>query len=278
MISIQGGRGKCKGRFLFSRAAAEPAAPGIGIYSGERIDISRIPDIILTKQLIKELAGMSGKENERDSRQRILDAALDVFYEAGFDGARVDEIAKRAGVNQALIYYYFKSKEGLFKELIHLNIDEMILVKKDAVGGKDVYDWSIYDEKLVREVVDRVMGTVREKEKVLSIIAGELFKNSRRQNYAAVFDAFLPAVRDSQKKLLALGADRKEIERGVVAGLFFGSVPMITYVTLGKKMADYYGIDKESMDRIFTEFIYQFSEHYVQFLKDRMKADPKELL
>lgn len=218
---------------------------------------------------------MTRKEKDGDSRQRILDAALDVFYEAGFDGARVDAIAKRAGVNQALIYYYFKNKEGLFKELICLNIDEMISAKKNAAGGNDLYDWSIYDEKVIREIVDKMMDTVREKEKVLSIIVGELFRNSRRKSYSTVFEAFMPAVRESEEKLLALGADRKEIDRGVVAGIFFGSVPLITYATLGKKLAEYYGIDKGSMDRIFTEFIYDFSENYLQFLKSRMKASPQ---
>lgn len=216
---------------------------------------------------------MPRKENGQDSRQQILDAALDVFYEAGFDGARMDAIAKRAGVNQALIYYYFDSKEGLFKELLTLNVNEMVSVKKDAIGRDDVYDWSIYNEKLIREVVDKMVGAVKQKEKVLSIIVGELFRNSRRKNYGAVFDAFMPAVRDSQEKLLALGADRKDIDRGVVAAIFFGSVPMITYATLGKKLADYYGIDKGSLDGIFTEFIYDFSENYVEFLKSKMKAN-----
>ena len=52
---------------------------------------------------------------ELDSRERILDAARSEFAEKGFDGARVDEIAKRADVNKALIYYYFKGKDELLK-------------------------------------------------------------------------------------------------------------------------------------------------------------------
>ncbi len=49
-----------------------------------------------------------------DRRQQILEAALDVFAEQGFEGATTKEIASRADVTQGLIYFYFPSKEDLF--------------------------------------------------------------------------------------------------------------------------------------------------------------------
>ncbi|MVU81494.1 TetR family transcriptional regulator [Nocardia sp. ET3-3] len=51
------------------------------------------------------------------SRQALLEAALDEFAAKGFDGARVQEIADRAGVNKQLIAYYFGGKEGLYREI-----------------------------------------------------------------------------------------------------------------------------------------------------------------
>jgi AcrR family transcriptional regulator len=62
----------------------------------------------------------SGKERKRDSertRERILDAAVVEFGEHGFAGARISAIARRAGVNEQLISYYFDSKEGLYRTL-----------------------------------------------------------------------------------------------------------------------------------------------------------------
>src|ERR1051325_6636296 len=50
---------------------------------------------------------------DRETEQRILDAARAVFIRRGTFGARMQEIAKEAGVNQALLHYYFRSKEGL---------------------------------------------------------------------------------------------------------------------------------------------------------------------
>ncbi|HMH82405.1 MAG TPA: TetR family transcriptional regulator [Gemmatimonadales bacterium] len=45
---------------------------------------------------------------------RIIAAAREEFSRRGFDGARVDQIARRAGVNKQLLFYYFHSKRGLF--------------------------------------------------------------------------------------------------------------------------------------------------------------------
>jgi len=65
----------------------------------------------------------SPEERRRDadnSRRLLLAAALDEFAEKGFAGARVQDIAARAGVNKQLINYYFDSKEGLYRSLQEL--------------------------------------------------------------------------------------------------------------------------------------------------------------
>lgn len=51
------------------------------------------------------------------SHQRLLDAALHEFAAKGYAGARVQDIADRAGLNKQLINYYFGGKEGLFKAI-----------------------------------------------------------------------------------------------------------------------------------------------------------------
>ena len=53
-------------------------------------------------------------ERSAESRARILDAALSEFSAHGLAGARMDRIAASAGVNKALLYYYFDSKEDLY--------------------------------------------------------------------------------------------------------------------------------------------------------------------
>jgi len=66
---------------------------------------------------------MSDRENMRD---RIKQAAAEVFSERGFDGARMQEIADRAGANKAMIYYYFNSKEALFTAIFSENFTNLL--------------------------------------------------------------------------------------------------------------------------------------------------------
>lgn len=54
----------------------------------------------------------------KDARQRILDAALEIFSDEGFAGTTTREIAARAGVNLGLIKYYFGSKDALWRAVV----------------------------------------------------------------------------------------------------------------------------------------------------------------
>lgn len=58
-------------------------------------------------------------QQDSDSRARILSAAREVFHRAGFDGARTKDIADAAGINKALLHYYFRSKDDLFEAVFH---------------------------------------------------------------------------------------------------------------------------------------------------------------
>lgn len=60
-------------------------------------------------KIIEETSG----EHDGDTETRILDAAHAVFVRVGTSGARMQEIADEAGVNKALLHYYFRSKDRL---------------------------------------------------------------------------------------------------------------------------------------------------------------------
>jgi TetR/AcrR family transcriptional regulator len=72
-------------------------------------------------------------EQGDETRERILAAATAQFKEKGLAGARVDEIAKAAGCNKQLIYYYFGDKAGLYEE----SLKRMVGVSNDMQAGWD---------------------------------------------------------------------------------------------------------------------------------------------
>lgn len=62
------------------------------------------------------------KRRAEDRPDEILAAAADTFHECGFDAARVEDIARRAGLSKAAIYLYFPSKEDILRALIEREI------------------------------------------------------------------------------------------------------------------------------------------------------------
>ncbi|WP_137723244.1 TetR/AcrR family transcriptional regulator [Prescottella subtropica] len=69
----------------------------------------------------------------------ILSAALDVFYEKGFHGSSVREIARRVGVTVPALYYHYENKEGLLVALIELSTGDVLHRARAAneAGGDD---------------------------------------------------------------------------------------------------------------------------------------------
>ncbi len=68
---------------------------------------------------------MSEQENIA-TREKILNAAEDIFLEKGKDGARMQMIADKADVNKAMLFYYFTNKDLLYKEVLKSNFYEML--------------------------------------------------------------------------------------------------------------------------------------------------------
>jgi TetR/AcrR family transcriptional regulator len=75
------------------------------------------------------------------TRARILEAAIRQFSESGLAGARTEQIAEEAGVNKALLYYYFKSKEDLYAAALEsvfesVRTDSINVLQADASAGE----------------------------------------------------------------------------------------------------------------------------------------------
>jgi TetR/AcrR family transcriptional regulator len=84
--------------------------------------------ITVRHAFLMKLTSPSGPAITRPSRnpertqERILKAAFKEFAGKGFAGARVDGIARRAGINKRMLYHYFGDKEALFREVLRRKI------------------------------------------------------------------------------------------------------------------------------------------------------------
>src|SRR5579885_1041715 len=77
------------------------------------------------------------RERRADAtRHAMLAAAGRIFAESGLDGARTDRIASAAGVNKAMLYYYFKSKDLLFLAVLEANFKEFQRRAAEALSSE----------------------------------------------------------------------------------------------------------------------------------------------
>lgn len=67
------------------------------------------------------------------TEQRIFDAAHEVFVQKGMDGAKMQEIADRAGINKALLHYYYRTKEKLYETVARMIIGRAVPVIQNLV-------------------------------------------------------------------------------------------------------------------------------------------------
>jgi len=75
-------------------------------------------------------------ERADQTRTRILEAAVREFSEKGLAGARTEQIAEAAGVNKALLYYYFAGKEALYAAALEDVAQRVVAKSMEGMNGE----------------------------------------------------------------------------------------------------------------------------------------------
>ena len=78
------------------------------------------------------------RRRKEDRPAEITAAAFEAFAENGYDGTRVDDVARRAGVSKGLLYLYFETKEELFKAVIKSFVAPKIEALKTEVESSEL--------------------------------------------------------------------------------------------------------------------------------------------
>jgi TetR/AcrR family transcriptional regulator len=84
----------------------------------------------------REISAHARHRDSVETRATILKAAGQVYAEYGLAGARTEGIAAAAGVNKALLYYYFKSKEGLYQAVVGSQVREFQMQARGVLSAK----------------------------------------------------------------------------------------------------------------------------------------------
>ncbi len=180
------------------------------------------------------------------SQLKILEAAEIEFAEKGYDGARVDEIARRAGVNKALLYYYFGSKEILLKELIRNYIQET------SHNVESLFkDFSSFEDKDIDRFFDRIIEFVEAKKNILRIITIEGLKMGTDNTF--LFELLDPIYQKAIEKLKEVGRDASDKALFLLQMFFSTTVPLIVFFSVSEKWSEFYNIPWNTAKKKFIE-------------------------
>jgi len=92
------------------------------------------------------------------AKDRLLKAAFEEFTKRGFAGARVDEIANRAGANKALLYQYFGDKEALFRHVLECKMKDLGAISTDDPGRMPEVVGEFFDFHAANPWVTRLLS------------------------------------------------------------------------------------------------------------------------
>ncbi len=134
--------------------------------------------------------------NSVDTRQRLLDSAREEFTDRGLEGARVDSIAARAGVNKERIYGHFGSKDELFQAVVADALDEHVAALGLPTEDLGEYVGRIYDFHVTHPQLLRLMQW-----ESLSLRAQPPLGEDRRAAHYAEKVAALATALDTQPSL-----------------------------------------------------------------------------
>ena len=84
-----------------------------------------------------EMALVKNKKTKEGAEKKIVDAARKLFTEKGYDAVKTRDIAKEAGINLALLNYYFRSKENLFEIIMKENMGRFMEVITGIVNNEE---------------------------------------------------------------------------------------------------------------------------------------------
>jgi len=113
-------------------------------------------------------------ENDKQTEEKIFEAATDVFLDKGMDGARMQDIATHAGINKALLHYYYRTKDQLFNAVFEMIARKVI--KKFA----PVFDDKLSLDAKIRFFFREHITFLQENPKLPAFILNEINRNPAR--------------------------------------------------------------------------------------------------
>jgi AcrR family transcriptional regulator len=169
----------------------------------------------------------SDRRSSEDTKRALIAAGEDLFAQFGFSGASVDLIARRAGVNKAMISYHFGGKAGLYEAILAATLGPVTEQLRGLRGS------ALPAEARLREYL-AVFGAMHASHPNLSVmVLREVLSGGRHLG-----DRLMPHI------LGLMDCVREIVERGVEEGSFRPVDPVMTHLTIMGSIILFFATDR----------------------------------
>ncbi len=198
---------------------------------------------------------------EHNTEQQIFEAAKKVFIRKGFDAARMQDIADEAGINKALLHYYFRSKEKLFDSIFQS------ILKKLVPNLEKITQDNVPFNEVINRFVRTYYGFVKENPFLPLFVINEINRNpekivqsflSERLPLKAFFDRVHQAIETGEIRPI----DPREIILNILSLILF---PIAARATMA-------GIIFQGIEDDYNQFLDHRIENIVKMINENLKT------
>ncbi len=191
------------------------------------------------------------EQSSLSPKEKILQTAVELFARKGFDGTSVDEIARLAQVNKAMIYYYFSSKDEIISFIIRKSIHDFntIIDKMDLESCHSLLE-------MIRTFVSAGVHYIDENTQLIKIFQRESMNSQSRwelsiiHTIGTIFERVEQIVRERYQSICDIGM----VEQIIVINLIIG------YLNIRDKLSSEESRDREIKDIIKERYIERVSQ------------------
>lgn len=181
----------------------------------------------------------------KNTEAKILQAASQIFHQKGFNGARMQEIADLAGINKALLHYYFRNKETLFEKVFNETFSQIVSKMKETFLSE------LTLKSKIEIFVDFYINFITQHSYVIYFIFNAIHEKPESlkeiiQQHNLSPEIFLEKVRKQLKEEMSLDIDPLHIYINILALVIFPVVakPLLQVI---------FGYSDEKMALFFEE-------------------------
>ncbi len=188
----------------------------------------------------------------KSAKNRIISAAIKTFAKNGFEGSRVDEIAKEAGIPKSLIYYHFRSKDEILDVINKRLLSEYEkLIHKQIASSED-------QTSKVNDTADTESPYMEFMEKNIDLIRIIFIESLKKSNKKPGLFKVVEILLKDEGNVLGTGLDdKRDKDERLIAEFFTNIIPNLAFLCFQQFWAGYYNLSKKELRDIYLKIFQQ---------------------